>query len=142
MNERLPYEDQLNQQWDELPLPDENMAWEDMKRRLEEDDDDTLVPFWLRGCGLWGLLGIVLLGLGWWWLRPDKWWKTKHEVENVSSVDQREKQNDNSNDTSLINKKESKSVSTSKEDSLIISPGKRGTRRIKGSQKISVEKAS
>ena len=38
MNERLPYEEQLSQQWNNLPLADENMAWADMKRRLEEDD--------------------------------------------------------------------------------------------------------
>lgn len=72
MSERLPYEEQLKQQWDDLPLPDVNMAWEDMKRRLEEEDDDTIIPFWLRGCGLWGLLLVVLLGIGWWLFRQPK----------------------------------------------------------------------
>jgi len=72
MNDRLPYEEQLAQQWDNLPLPDENMAWADMKRRLEEDDDDSLIPFWLRGCGLCGLLFVVLSGIGWWTLRQPK----------------------------------------------------------------------
>lgn len=72
MSDRLPYEEQLAQQWNDLPLPDENMAWADMKRRLEEDDDDGVIPFWLRGCGLWGLLLVVLVGIGWWLFRQPK----------------------------------------------------------------------
>src|SRR5688572_1286801 len=79
MNERLPYEEQLKQQWSDLPLPDENVAWEDMKRRLEEDDERRPFPFWLNGCAGWGLLGILLLGLGWWILRPEKWFTGKTE---------------------------------------------------------------
>src|SRR5437762_6584266 len=77
MNERLPYEEQLAQQWKDLPLPDENMAWADMKRRLDEDDDDGLIPLWLRGCTFWGLIAIFLLGLGWWIIRPEKWFEKK-----------------------------------------------------------------
>ena len=42
MSEKLPYEEQLDQAWDTLPLPDEVMAWKDMKRRLDEDDDDRI----------------------------------------------------------------------------------------------------
>jgi hypothetical protein len=86
MSERLPYEDQLAKQWDDLPLPDENMAWADMKRRLDEDDDKPLLPFWLRGCAGWGLLGILLLGLGWFILRPERWFthKTKNESSSVN----------------------------------------------------------
>ncbi|MEP7373658.1 MAG: hypothetical protein ABI675_09745 [Chitinophagaceae bacterium] len=72
MSDRLPYEEQINQQLNDLPLPDENMAWEDMKRRLEEEDDDGIIPIWLRGCGLWGLLLVVLVGIGWWLFRQQK----------------------------------------------------------------------
>jgi len=73
MSERLPYEEQLPQQWNNLPLPDEDMAWADMKRRLEEEEDKPLLPFWLHGCAGWALLGLLVVGLGWWMLRPDKW---------------------------------------------------------------------
>lgn len=86
MTEHLPYEEQLSQQWNELPLPDVNMAWADMKRRLDEDDDKPFLPFWLRGCAGWGLLGILLLGLGWWMLRPEKWFKKKQGTEQVNTV--------------------------------------------------------
>jgi hypothetical protein len=89
MNDRLPYEEQLAQQWNDLPLPDENMAWEDMKRRLEDDDDGGIIPIWLRGCGLWGLLAVVILGLGWWLIRPEKWWNKEQETENVKAINQK-----------------------------------------------------
>jgi hypothetical protein len=87
MSERLPYEEQLNQQWNELPLPDENMAWADMKRRLDDDNDGTPIVWWRRGCGLWGLLLLVLLGLGWWFVRPEQWFMDKTK-DNKSSVQQ------------------------------------------------------
>ncbi|MBL7749070.1 MAG: hypothetical protein JNM19_16640, partial [Chitinophagaceae bacterium] len=86
MSERLPYEEQLSQQWTELPLPDENMAWADMKRRLEEEEEDKpLLPFWMRGCAGWGLLGVLLLGLAWWLVQPEKWF-TKHKKEEKLST--------------------------------------------------------
>lgn len=66
MSERLPYEEQLQQQLRDFPLPDENAAWEDMRRRLEEDDDDGVIVWWRKGCAGWGLLLLGLLALGWW----------------------------------------------------------------------------
>ena len=69
MSERLPYEDQLQQHLNDLPLPDENKAWEDMKRRLEEDDDGPIIAWWRRGCLLWGFLLLVIFGSGLWLIR-------------------------------------------------------------------------
>jgi hypothetical protein len=86
MNQLLPYESALSQQLIDLPLPDENMAWADMKRRLDEEDKRRVIPFWLTGCAGWGLLGILLLGLGWWILRPEKWFKKKQETEQSTPV--------------------------------------------------------
>ena len=79
MNEKLPYEKQLDQAWDTLPLPDEDMAWKDMKRRLDEDEDDKIVvPPPKRGCGIGALLiGLLLLGGLWFLLRPEKWFTKK-----------------------------------------------------------------
>jgi hypothetical protein len=84
MSDRLPYEEQLNLQWNELPLPDENMAWADMKRRLEDDDDAAPVAWWKRGCALWGLLSLLILALGWWLLRPEKWLIDKKRKQEIS----------------------------------------------------------
>src|ERR1700733_13123213 len=86
MNELLPYEPELAQKLQSLPMPDYNMAWADMQRRLDEDDDDSIIPFWLRGCGLWILLGIALLGIGWWLLQPQKWFTKKQPAENTSTI--------------------------------------------------------
>jgi hypothetical protein len=94
MNERLPYEEQLAQQLADLPLPDEERAWEDMRRRLEEEDD-RIIPIWLRGCGLWGLLVVVLLGLGWWLFWYDKDAAQKEETQKVQTTVQQEMNADN-----------------------------------------------
>jgi hypothetical protein len=73
MNERLPYELQLQQQWINLPLPDENMAWADMRHRLEEEDDRPVIAWWRKGCAVWGTLLLLLLATGWWVFRPERW---------------------------------------------------------------------
>jgi hypothetical protein len=87
MNEKLPYEEQLDRGWDELPLPNEDMAWKDMKRRLDEDDDDKIVvPPPRRGCGVGALLiGLLLLGGFWFLLRPEAWF-TKKENETAQQT--------------------------------------------------------
>ena len=85
MNERLPYEDQLIQELEKLPLPDENLAWGDMERRLDEDDDQRPVIWWKRyGCLLSGLLLLTLFGIGWLILKPGQWFNK--EKETVSAV--------------------------------------------------------
>jgi hypothetical protein len=98
MNERLPYEEQLVEQIGSLPLPDENMAWADMKRRLEEDDDGIIV-WWRHGCMLWGFLLLAVVGMGWWLLQPEKWFNSKSKSGQIAAV----KQND-----TIADKKEGK----------------------------------
>src|SRR6185295_20164865 len=95
MNKRLPYEEQLAEQLNHVSLPDENLAWADMKRRLEKDDDDRIIPFWLNGCFLWILFGVVTLSLGWWIFRPERWFeRNKAEVHKIpESQSGKEQQN-------------------------------------------------
>src|SRR6185295_853381 len=96
MNKRLPYEEQLAEQLNDVSLPDENMAWADMKRRLEKDDDDRIIPFWLNGCLLWTVVGVVIVGLGWWIVRPEKWFERERpEVQKVSKSQSGEGQQTN-----------------------------------------------
>lgn len=103
MNNKLPYEQQLEDQLVDLPLPDENAAWEDMRQRLEEDDD-RIIPFWLRGCGLWSLVGIIILAISWWIIRPEKFWSKKQEVENTTPDSYRDKnQKETGNKDQIIN---------------------------------------
>jgi len=84
MNELLPYEEKLEQQLNDLVLPDENMAWEDMKRRLKEEDDDKIIFWWRRGCMLWGLLLLALLGAGWWLLQRSDWFHKKKDAVEIT----------------------------------------------------------
>lgn len=72
MSERLPYGELPEERLTDLPLPDEDLAWEDMRRRLEEDDDDKpVIVWWRRGCMLWGLLLLGLMATGWWFFYHD-----------------------------------------------------------------------
>jgi hypothetical protein len=94
MNEKTPYEEQLDRAWDELPLPNEDMAWKDMKRRLDEDDDDKIIaPPPRSGCGIGALLiGLLLFGGFWFLLRPEKWF-TKKENETAQQTKRDVKEN-------------------------------------------------
>jgi hypothetical protein len=105
MNKRLPYEDYLAKQLNDLPLPDENMAWADMKRRLEKDDKDRFTPFWLRGCFLWILFGTLLLSLGWWIVRPGKWFEKKKTGSQEMTITNQLREKEQNN---LMQKKEVK----------------------------------
>jgi hypothetical protein len=84
VSEKLPYEEQLAQQWNDFPLSDENMAWADMKRRLEEDDDKPVVAWWRGGCGMWGLLLLLLLTIGWFIVRPEKWFSNSKKENTIA----------------------------------------------------------
>ena len=62
MSEHLPYEN-LDQEFNDLPLPDENASWHRMKEMLDKDDDDGRIvpPVLLKSCFGWGML--LLAGL-------------------------------------------------------------------------------
>lgn len=84
MKDELPYEELIKQRLEDIPLPDEDMAWEDMRRRLEEDKERRIIPFWLNGCLGWGLIGLLVIGLSWWIFRPDRWFDSGSGTEKVS----------------------------------------------------------
>lgn len=86
MSERLPYEEQLPHQLRDFPLPDEDAAWADMKRRLDEDDDNGAIVWWKRGCAGWGLLLLGLIAFCWWVLRGKVGKEEKSSMVNTSLV--------------------------------------------------------
>ncbi len=92
MNEHLPYEDELMKRLEELPLPAEDMAWEDMKRRLDKDDDMPLIPPFFKGCTSKGiallLLAIALVFMAkWFHKRTEKPNAKANGIENKMQAD-------------------------------------------------------
>jgi hypothetical protein len=87
MSEQQPHMEPLDQQFQNLPLPDEQAAWVDMKRMLDKDRDDRVVlPFFLKGCAGW----IVLIGLITaliFIVRPDRWWQQDEQRTEQSKQD-------------------------------------------------------
>jgi hypothetical protein len=62
LNELTRYEHEVAKQLSNLPVPDENMAWGEMRKLLDEEKDDgPVVPFWLRGGCLWWGIGLLLI---------------------------------------------------------------------------------
>ncbi|MEP6628202.1 MAG: hypothetical protein ABJA32_09475, partial [Ginsengibacter sp.] len=89
MNEGLPYEEELARQLNNVPLPDENSAWEDMKRRLEKDDDDPIIITPVsKGCLSYSLLLVGLLVALFFIITHEKRQLHRKEEDNVNSKKQ------------------------------------------------------
>lgn len=95
MNKRLPYEEELSKRLNDLQLPDEEVSWKDMERRLNDDSDDGVIfPPLQKGCLGYSLLLILLAVVIWLIVKPGKWpWNNEKNV--VSS----EKVHNNKKDT-------------------------------------------
>jgi len=104
MSEHLPYEN-LNQEFNDIPLPDENASWQKMKEMLDHDDDDggIVPPVLLKSCFGWGMLLLVGLTIAWLVLRPDRWWNQTTEKDSSSNEIQKSKGKQGSNEPSTIN---------------------------------------
>ena len=97
MSERLPYEE-MDRQFNALPLPDQEASWQKMKELLDDDDDDIIPPpVFLRSCMGWGILLLVGLVVAWLIIRPEKRWNEKHQTKTTSSTKAREQQSDKTN---------------------------------------------
>jgi hypothetical protein len=85
MKERLPYEESIKDQLNDLPIPDEGQAWQKMELLLDKDDDRRrIIPPIFTGCLGWGLLLLVGLFAFWFFVHPEKWFASKQEAVNRS----------------------------------------------------------
>src|SRR4051794_12742101 len=90
VNEKLPYEELMDQQMRDLPVPDQEQAWEKMQLLLEKDDDDDgiIPPIFLRGCFGWSLFMVLLLAIFWFTVHPEKWFKHDNIAKEKSTKQQ------------------------------------------------------
>ena len=90
MNENLPYEDEIKVRLDDLSLPSEDLAWEDMKQRLDKDDKDrSIFPPVLKGCAGYGFLLLLLVIVSLVIIDPAKWFHNtgkQRQIKNDSIV--------------------------------------------------------
>lgn len=86
MSGRIPYE-KIDEQFNDLPLPDADTSWQRMKELLEKKDDDDRVvpPFLFRTCLGWTLLSVTALYVVWLAVRPDRWKMSSERKKSTSS---------------------------------------------------------
>jgi hypothetical protein len=72
MRKHLRY-DEMDQKFSDLPLPDEDVAWQKMNEMLDKDDNDPPVfPVLFRSCFGWGIALMLGAGIVWLSIRPEK----------------------------------------------------------------------
>src|SRR5690349_5393315 len=89
MNERQPYEENIKSRLNDLPIPDEDQAWQKMKLLLDDDDDDRIPPpILLRSCMGWGLMLLTALIIVWLVFHPERQFYSKNK-QSVKTKDPR-----------------------------------------------------
>jgi len=69
--------------WEQLPLPNAEESWQKMKGMLDKDDKDRVPPpVFFTTCAGWGLLGLAVLVMLWFIMRPDLNW-TDRKIANL-----------------------------------------------------------
>ena len=92
MSENTRYEE-VDQQFNDLPMPDQEESWQKMKELLDKDDDDDRIvpPIFLNSCLGWGLLLLVGLTVVWLVVRPERWWSETTKAKDTSLSDKVQK---------------------------------------------------
>ena len=99
MSGHLQYDDELLKRMNDLQLPGEDAAWEDMKRRLDKDNNDKpVVPPLLKSCGSYALLLLLLIAIAYLFIAdPGNWFHNKNHTPPVdtSRIESKKKNNTN-----------------------------------------------
>ena len=81
MDNNKPY-NETDQQFNNLPLPDEDQSWQKMKELLDKDENNKRVPpVLLRTCAGWGFLLMLVAAVTWFFVRPEKMLQKKEIAE-------------------------------------------------------------
>ena len=90
MSEKLPYEDDLNKQAGDLPLPDIDHSWQKMEAMLNEDKRRrTIIPYFRYA--IWGLLCLAVAGGSWYFIstnttKKDPTFSEAHQAQSDSQT--------------------------------------------------------
>ncbi len=102
MSNNSPYNNELANKMENMPMPDINMAWADMEKRLTQKEDKKPVPFWLNGCAIFALVAVVLFGIGFWMYSSKN--KTKPTNESATVIKKETNNTSNTENSIAINK--------------------------------------
>jgi len=125
MRKHLPYKE-MDQNFNDLPLPDEEASWQKMKELLDRDEKDKrrVLPLFFRTLAGWAILILVGVTVVWLSVRPEKMRSEVNKIKEASSSSDRTPQDENrkinprndANVPSKSNDAETKTVGISKED--------------------------
>ena len=80
MSNHSPYNNELANKMENIPMPDINVAWADMEKRLTQKEDKKPVPFWLNGCAIFALLGLLIFCISFWFYTAKNKVQAKKDV--------------------------------------------------------------
>jgi cytoskeletal protein RodZ len=87
MRKHFPYEE-MDDNFNDLPLPDEEVAWQKMKELLNQDEKDKrrVIPLLFRTLVGWTILLLVGVTVAWLLIRPGKTVSVKNKTKDASSA--------------------------------------------------------
>src|SRR4030095_4374851 len=88
MRKHLPYEE-MDPNFNDLPLPDEEVAWQKMKELLDkyEKDKRRVLPLVFRTLSGWAILLLVGVTVVWLSVRPEKTGSEVNKIKKTSFPD-------------------------------------------------------
>jgi hypothetical protein len=112
MSKKRTYEE-IDERMSELPLPEQEAAWQKMKEKLDDDKDRRrIIPPIFLNCAAWTAVLLVLLAGAWLFVRPDHWWQQK----NTATQNKPAQTNQNRSNTVVENKSTDNHIANSKEE--------------------------
>jgi hypothetical protein len=116
MSNHSPYNNELANKMENIPVPNMDMAWADMEKRLTQKEDKKPIPFWFNGCAMFALVGILLLGIGYWFYTS----KNKEHKNDVANVVLKDSSNNvNRDSTAIVKMQKEDAINKTEKDNTV-----------------------
>ena len=129
MSSRLPYEE-IDKQFNDLPLPDQEASWQKMEQMLDSDRDNDriLPPIFLKTCAGWALL-LMFISAGIWLVVQPRNQRNENSTtkQTEKALPQTNKENQTPIGDQISNKSQNVSKHSSGENPEIIRQAQRKT---------------